>query len=94
MPNTKWKELVADKRRRLTESIPAEWLLKDPPDESVLNVTDIPKSCGLLSTKEIEITEKSVVELLSLLANGTLSSVDVTTAFYKRAIIAHQLVRS
>lgn len=56
---------------------------------------DVPISCGLLSPREVEITETTDVGiLLEKLASAEWSSVEVTTAFYKRAIIAHQLVRA
>jgi amidase len=89
---TTWQEIAADKRARLAACIPKEWLITPPPD-SVLNVTHIPRECGLLSPKEIEITETSdVAILLQKLASGELSSVEVTTAFCKRAAIAQQTV--
>lgn len=88
-----WKELVADKRRRQLESIPSGWLIPIP-SNSVLDVTAIPKDCGLLSDKESQITNTVDVELLlKKLATAEWSAIEVTTAFYKRAIIAHQLVR-
>jgi len=87
-----WQELAADKKRRQTASIPKEWLITQPADD-VLDVTDVPTSCGLLSARELEITAVSEVAiLLNKLATGEWSSVEVTTAFCKRAIIAHQLV--
>lgn len=86
-----WQELVADKKQRQADSIPKEWIIT-PPDESVLDVTSIPEACGLLSPKEIAITGSSVEVLLQKLAAAEWSSVEVTTAFYKRAIIAQQLV--
>ncbi|KAJ7596784.1 general amidase [Mycena floridula] len=88
-----WQELVADKQRRQQASIPPEWLLKDSqlPSADVLNVIDVPESCGLLSEKEIAITNSPVELLLPALAKGQYSAVETTTAFYKRAIIAHQL---
>lgn len=87
-----WQELVADKRARQAATFPSEWQLKELPDESVLDVTKIPESCGMLSAKEIGITNADVSELLEKLAKAEWSSVEVTEAFYKRAIIAHQLV--
>ncbi len=87
-----WQELVAEKKRRQTASIPKEWLVTLPADD-VLDVTDVPASCGLLSARELEITAVSEVALLlNKLATAEWSSVEVTTAFCKRAIIAHQLV--
>jgi amidase len=88
-----WKELAADKRDRLAAQIPKDWLVASPPDD-ILNVTKFPLECGLLSPKEVEITETVDVEvLLKKLATGELSSVEVTYAFCKRAIIAQQTVR-
>ena len=56
---------------------------------------DIPKTCGLLTARELDITDTvNVQTLLDNLRTGQWSSVEVTTAFYKRAIIAHQLVSS
>ncbi|KAF8495226.1 general amidase [Russula emetica] len=86
-----WQELVAEKKRRQTASIPKEWLITLPADD-VLDVTDVPSNCGLLSARELEITAVSeVAVLLDKLATGEWSSVEVTTAFSKRAIVAHQL---
>ena len=86
-----WKDLVNDKKHRQLESIPKEWLITVPPD-SVVDVTRYPEECGLLSAKDIQITNTALDDLLRKLAIGEWSSVEVTTAFYKRAIIAHQLV--
>src|SRR5882762_1296900 len=86
-----WRDLTNDKKRRQLESIPREWLITVPP-EDVVDVTKYPEKCGLLSAKDIEITNTSLDNLLKKLASEEWSSVAVTTAFYKRAIIAHQLV--
>lgn len=87
-----WKSLAAEKKQRQKESIPQEWLISVPGDE-VLDVTGVPEACGLLSEKEVRITNTEVDVLLERLAQGDWSSVDVTTAFYKRAIVAQQVVR-
>ncbi|KAH9059366.1 general amidase [Lactarius vividus] len=90
MPTT-WQELVAEKKVRQAASIPKEWLIS-PPSNDVLDVTDIPAKCGLLSARDLEITEvSSVADLLTKIATGAWSSVEVTTAFCKRAVIAHQV---
>lgn len=86
-----WTELAAEKKQRQLKSIPQEWLVSTPPD-STLDVTGFPETCGLLTAREIEITNTSVDVLLEKLACGEWTAVDVTTAFYKRAIVAHQLV--
>ncbi|KAG0708899.1 general amidase [Suillus ampliporus] len=86
-----WTALVAEKKQRQLKSIPQEWLVTPPPD-STLDVTAFPETCGLLNAREIEITNTSVDLLLEKLACGDWTAVDVTAAFSKRAIIAHQLV--
>jgi len=87
-----WTDVVADKKRRQIESIPKEWLVSESvPSDEVLDVTKYPEECGLLSPEEIKITTTGVDDLLKKLATSEWSSVEVTTAFYKRAIIAHQL---
>ncbi|OSX66101.1 hypothetical protein POSPLADRAFT_1131808 [Postia placenta MAD-698-R-SB12] len=87
-----WKRLVADKRRRQLESIPKDWLIQVP-DEHIVDVTAVPERCGLLSDRELQITNTGDVnEILDKLAKGEWSAVEVTNAFCKRAIIAHQLV--
>ena len=87
-----WQELVSEKKQRQFESIPKEWLITPPP-ETKLVVTDIPATCGLLSQYELEITEEDDVGLvLSKLASGEWASIDVTRAYYKRAIVAQQVV--
>ena len=57
------------------------------------SVLDVPATCGLLTPRELKITETTNVDtILQNLRTTEWSSVEVTTAFYKRAIIAHQLV--
>ncbi|CCL99086.1 uncharacterized protein FIBRA_01100 [Fibroporia radiculosa] len=90
--SSSWQELVADKKRRQEASVPRNWLVTVPPD-TVLDVTAFPEQCGLLSERELEITNTiDVGVLLQKLAAAEWSSVEVTTAFYKRAIVAQQLV--
>jgi hypothetical protein len=86
-----WKQLVVEKRVRQQQSIPKQWMIT-PPDTSVLDVSTLPETFDKLTAREIDITNTSVDDLLAKLANSELTSVEVTTAFYKRAIIAHQLV--
>ncbi|CAF1089522.1 unnamed protein product [Adineta steineri] len=75
------------------ESIPKNSLLGDlTPDSSILDVSEIPCQCGLLSKEEINITENyTSCQLVTLLANGQLTAEQVIKAYLKRAGIAHQL---
>ncbi|CAF1386596.1 unnamed protein product [Adineta steineri] len=62
------------------------------PDTSVLNVSNIPRQCGLLSDNEINITENyTACQLVTLIAQGQLKAEQVIKAYLKRAGIAHQL---
>ena len=88
----RWQELCAARKKKQQDSIPPEWLIKLPPDDQ-LNVMDVPSKCGLLTARELEITEIIDVDvILRKLSTAEWSSVEVTTAFLKRAIIAQQLV--
>ena len=89
----KWKTLAAEKRLRLAGSIPREWFASSIPPPQQLDVTAFPRQCGILSDREWEITEVTDVDLLlSKLSTAQWSAVEVTTAFCKRAVIAHQTV--
>lgn len=87
-----WKAICLDKKQRQEASIPQDWLVSPPPKDR-LNVIDFPRESGLLTPLELIVTESSVETLLANLASSIWTSVDVTRAFYKRAILAHQAVR-
>lgn len=92
-----WQSRCVARRQLQVDSIPKKWLLANPPSDDRLNVIDVPQECNLLTARELEITEAGSINLALLLrklASAEWSSLEVTTAFYKRAIIAHQLVRS
>ena len=93
-----WEFIAAEYQKEAAAKIPREWLLPAKIAESIgpsstQNVLDIPRTCGLLSAEEIDITENyDAVTLSEHLASGKFSSLVVTTAFCKRAAIAQQLV--
>lgn len=61
-------------------------------DNPPLDVSSIPRTCGILSPKDLEITENyDAVGLAEAIAACKYTAVEVATAFSKRAIIAHQL---
>ncbi|KAL3260268.1 hypothetical protein ABHI18_004711 [Aspergillus niger] len=92
-----WRTLVAKKRKQLDAQIPSEWRLTDEflaaiPTNGHLIEADVVRGSGILSEKELSMTEKySATALLAELSKGNLTSVEVTTAFCKRAAIAQQL---
>ncbi len=98
-----WETKAAERRQQLSNAIPGDWRLKPellgelktPLEQSDNNVLELGfcKRSGILSEKELGITESyKVSELLGALASGQLTALEVTTAFCKRAAIAHQLV--
>ncbi|TKA63868.1 hypothetical protein B0A55_10708 [Friedmanniomyces simplex] len=98
MPET-WQDIAARKQKQRADQIPKAWLLPSSShptgttDSSSGNVLDVPRKCGILTSEEIHITEDlDATALVAGLATGKLKSVDVVTAFCKRAAIAQQLV--
>ncbi|PYH99430.1 alpha-glucosidase [Aspergillus ellipticus CBS 707.79] len=105
-----YKSIAARKQQHLESLIPTEWRLDSSqippgmlsPADSVtnvssyesVNVTDIPRTCGLLSPNELRITEEyDVRSLLTEIHSKRLTSEEVVRAFCKRAAIAQQLTR-
>ncbi|ESZ92593.1 acetamidase [Sclerotinia borealis F-4128] len=84
-----WQEIAKDKRERINTSIPPKWRLKSQPtDVSVVGYTGI----DIMSDDEVFITNSSATDLVAKMAKGELTSVAVTTAFCKRAALAHQIL--
>jgi amidase len=86
-----WQDVALKKRTSLADAIPQEWRLKTLPSSGG-SVMSVPKDSGILTADELAITESLASELVERLATGKLSSVAVTTAFCKRAALAHQVV--
>ncbi|CDR88307.1 probable AMD2-amidase [Sporisorium scitamineum] len=94
--SSSWKDVAAAKVQSRLASIPSEWhlpssILSTINANSGTDVRSIPASCGILTPQELTIAETPVAELLSKLQSRTWTSEAVTTAFCKRAAIAHQL---
>lgn len=95
-----WRAAIKRKRQEVLDRTPKEWLLDDQYLTSLncgptnpTNVLDIPRKSGTLTEKDIEITERyTASEIVKRIQKGHLTSVEVTTAFCKRAAIAQQLL--
>ncbi|KAH6988512.1 amidase signature domain-containing protein [Ilyonectria destructans] len=85
-----WETRAAEKKARIDASIPTEWRIETP--QSGVSVMSCAKESGILSADELAITESSATDIVKRIAAGDLTSVAVTTAFCKRAALAHQLV--
>lgn len=97
-----WQARGAAKRKQRDAAIPAAWRLSDevfaslqmPLESNANNVLDVPRRSGILSERELHITEGYDVRgLLAGLAGGEMTAVEVTAAFSKRAAVAQQVVR-
>ncbi|EXJ88508.1 hypothetical protein A1O1_05438 [Capronia coronata CBS 617.96] len=87
-----WQEVASACQSAVLQSIPEKWRLPSKPDASVTDVRDIPRTCGLITPQQLAITDQTTDELVTQLATGKLTSVQVTEAFCARAAIAHQCV--
>ena len=98
-----WSKKIQKKREARDNAIPATWrvptevlaALKPPIESHENNIIelDLVRKSGVLSNHELDITEKyNVEQLLSALASGALTAVEVTIAYSKRAAVAQQLV--
>ena len=92
-----WKAIGAQKKQSVLDKIPEAWRLSSATlaaahEDAELDVTGIPRECGILTPDEVTITEAyDATALLAKLAAAEYSALAVATAFCKRAAIAQQL---
>lgn len=92
-----WESLVRMKRADAAAKIPGPWCLPTEftniSETAGTNVLDVPRRCGLLTAKQLEITESyDATSLLENIHRRKLSAYEVTEAFCIRAAIAQQVV--
>ncbi|KAL4891091.1 amidase signature domain-containing protein [Aspergillus ambiguus] len=105
MGSVEWQPLVANKQYLRHGMVPDEWkipkdLLLDLQREGTFDVRKndlvrdyVVHQTGILSPRELEITERyTPSDLISAMAEGTLTTSEVTLAYCKRAAVADQLV--
>ena len=79
------------KRKEIYDALPCEYLV----DEALLggsNAVDLPRKSGILTAKELRITESRAIDIVEHVKDRSYSAFEVATAFCKRAAIAHQAV--
>ncbi|KAF3008209.1 hypothetical protein E8E14_008959 [Neopestalotiopsis sp. 37M] len=97
-----WQQLAEQHRNIQRAAIPKAWIIPESKipqlvgagtsNEGSLITLKVAQESGLLSPRELEITEKyTASDLVQRIATGELSSEDVTVAFCKRAAVAQQL---
>lgn len=97
-----YQAVAQRKQAQRASLIPEAWRipeakLREYTASPTANVLHVPSDCGILTRLERQITESyDAVDLLALLAKGPdaggFTSVEVVTAFCKRAAIAQQVV--
>lgn len=91
-----WQELAKSKRESVAVKIPKDWLLPNASqytETSSIGVLDVPRTCGILTKQELDITENyDATALVELMTSKKYKSIEVVTAFCKRAAIAQQCV--
>ncbi|KAF9892336.1 hypothetical protein FE257_002113 [Aspergillus nanangensis] len=88
-----WQSQAQKAKDILHASIPTQWLAPAHllPPAHQKDVTDFPRTSGLLTDRELSITDMSATALVSGMAAGLLTAEEVVVAFLKRAVLAHQL---
>ncbi|KNG83128.1 glutamyl-tRNA(gln) amidotransferase subunit A [Aspergillus nomiae NRRL 13137] len=89
-----WQTEALKAKTTLQSSIPTQWLLPEdklPPSDQK-NVADFPRASGLLTDRELSITEMSATALVAGMGAGRFSAEEVVVAFLKRAVLGHQLL--
>lgn len=88
-----YKEIATIAQKRRTDALPKEYLLPEEILKSLpRNVTNVPKPSGHFTNEELEIMETSAENILQKIRERIWTSVEVTKAFSKAAVVAHQLV--
>jgi amidase len=88
-------EIEANKCKEiLARSTPKQWMAAKGvlPGAEELHVADFARTSGLLSEKELAITESTATGLVENMRKGALCAEEVVIAFLKRATIGQQLV--
>ncbi|KAF2274216.1 amidase [Westerdykella ornata] len=93
-----WLNQASTKRGETLNKIPASWHL---PEGSTSHITEdstdsvlyIPAASGILTERELQITERhDATNLVTMMRSRVYTCEEVVTAFCKRAAIAHQVV--
>ena len=92
-PKEDYQNIAERVQRRVLDSIPHQWRLSaDLKAKHTGNAVSFITECGILTPRQIDITELTASEVLRRIHGGELKVAEVTEAFCARAAIAHQLV--
>ncbi|TNY17609.1 general amidase [Rhodotorula diobovata] len=86
-----WHAVVEKEAARFARRVEASGVKVPVATTDALNVIKVPLEAGVLLPDELEITGSSIEGLLAKLSRGEWSAEQVTRAFCRRALLAHQL---
>ena len=73
-----WESIACDKKASRDAKIPLGWKLKpDQVPDDQLNVTNVPYECGILTPKELEITNSSARRLIERIMSREYTAYEV-----------------
>lgn len=85
-------DIARGKQDERHQRIPKDWHLS-PKDLQSEHALEVPRRCGILTERELHITEKNdAVDIVNKISDGAFTAREVCVAFCKRAAIAQQLV--
>jgi amidase len=88
-----YKEIAEIALKRREAAIPKEYLLPEAALTNLpRNLTTVPKTSGHFTTAELEIIETNAEDILLNIRDKKWTSLEVTKAFCKSAVVAQQLV--
>lgn len=87
-----WERIALNKQAQRDAALPAEWQLPDNlVPETQLNVMKVPAECGLLSSRELQITDTDAALLVQKLATREYSSYEVSLESEEYMLLKHDL---
>lgn len=87
-----WQDIAQRRRDDIKNAIPSSYLVSKDSLATGHNFMNLPETCSILNERELEITSLTATKLLHLIHTEVYTAVEVTTAFCKRAAVAHQAV--
>jgi amidase len=88
-----YKEIAEIANKRRESAIPREYLFSETTLANLpRNLTTVPRTSGHFTTTELEIIECNAEDILLKIKETKWTSLEVTKAFCKSAVVAQQLV--
>ncbi|KAM5511697.1 acetamidase [Fusarium oxysporum f. sp. phaseoli] len=88
-----WQDISAAAQAELLQAIPDQWRIDQKKYSGKSDASRVPLTCGILSQRQIDITELTVSELQQGIRSRAFKATEILEAFAARAAIAHQLVK-